>query len=759
MNHGIGSRFKCDWPGCNKTFTRSDIKRKHEATHLKRQKRETLRDSTPVSPLSSSGLQVPLSIHNLKDHVERTSHVIPGCCDLESHISPTVDFSDNDIKSSEENIKVVIPSSKADPHAPHGFQQPSLSELIRCLTQGSRSISSDGSELFNKTGYGAFHSNDNGGIGSSTVSMLKEIFTIPPEFPNSINQNTVDQAMMDIMIKYIPSLKDEPDFEESKLVHFLAMYWAFYHPQYPILHRPSFSAQQAHPLLLLSMIMIGSSYSKNSGCGKGIIFVRPGELADKIAEPLRWLILSCEEARPACKPCVVQSLLILETYEMTRSSRYMHERAYVHHASSIQLLRRSPILGGDPQKSTRADLSKSGNLWLDWIERESMKRVALMSFYIDTMNAAVLGHPMNLFAHEIKLSLPCPDDFWEYENVDKDKVPNSLPIFSDSLQRLLRKQPVETGYFGQKILLGGLVNLLLQTTKRFSFPGWNYAGESWQNTLLSSLEFWRLSLPNSTCCFSFNVDSRPTSLPAQITAYQLEDRRCKFPEYHAAQLVLRIAHFEYYVYSGAPIRLNVPISPDDYEIVVGRIQIWAHSPSGPICAVLSYIFLCEILLSPESSAMHTTYIYEPDDDIMTYRPVVVINTVLTLWSYCFCLYGPESSCNLVLHDPESDYVPILEDAGSYLRRIRSEFNTLTGISFESLSGLSADEYGTAIKKYAQVLPDIPHQNNIIGLLSCMKMSFKKYRWEPGHEYAKLFGHCIERSLGGKEIFCTNMFDK
>ncbi|OXT13621.1 hypothetical protein B9K06_26100, partial [Bacillus sp. OG2] len=105
----------------------------------------------------------------------------------------------------------------------------------------------------------------------------------------------------------------------------------------------------------------------------------------------------------------------------------------------------SPILGGDPFKSYESDTSRSENLWNTWIESESMKRAALMSFNLDTIHAVVFGHPMNIFANQIKLSLPCPDDIWEYKNVDRSKAPYSVtktPLFLDALKSLLKNEPV-----------------------------------------------------------------------------------------------------------------------------------------------------------------------------------------------------------------------------------------------------------------------------------------------------------------------------
>ena len=88
---------------------------------------------------------------------------------------------------------------------------------------------------------------------------------------------------------------------------------------------------------------------------------------------MRWLIFSNPDCKPPAKVWVVQSLLLLETFEITSSSRALHERAYLHHGAKIQILRRSPILGGDPLKDDNEEGAYilKDELWKKWIEIES----------------------------------------------------------------------------------------------------------------------------------------------------------------------------------------------------------------------------------------------------------------------------------------------------------------------------------------------------------------------------------------------------
>lgn len=644
----------------------------------------------------------------------------------------------------------------------------SPSQSIQWLLRDSRNTSPSNGRSIKQPEYGAFYAYQDGPLGSTTIAMLEEIFALTPEFPNADCQTNIDDDLLFKMMQCIPELQDHPDFVIPRIKWFLEVYWLLYHCQYPILHRPSFSTFDTQPLLLLSMIMMGASFSKKTAAPAHIDLVDPDGLADLIADRLRWLIFACEQAKPPCKSWVIQTLILLETYEVTSTSRSFHERACIYNGAKIQLLRRSPILGGDPLKADGSDVSQSNILWNTWIESESMKRVALMSFYIDTIHAVVYGHPLNLFANQIKLSLPCPDDLWEYNNVDRNKAPMFVaqtPLFCDALRKLLQKESIDVGPFGMQILLAGLINLLLQIEQnisQWSNFGWNSIQESGRDTVSSAIDFWKTQLPGGDCCLTsssvYHLDV--ISHPALPPFLRPEDTRCSFPVYHAAQIYLRITHYDYIVYAGAPKRMNVPISQEDYEVVVKRIGKWAKSPSGPLCVINSIILLCEVLLSPEDSMEMVNYFYEPDKDPFLYRPNIVISAILSLWAYAYYMFGPESSFKSAKSDCRihRDCSPTMEDASTYLGRIRNQFRILTGKSFASLSHMNSEEYSNTIKDYYEAFAKIGHINYIAGLLTLLRNSYTNCKWEVGREYAKLLNNCIQRSLGSETIFCNDMYD-
>lgn len=640
-------------------------------------------------------------------------------------------------------------------------------EMIQMLLGGAADVSPSSALHLDQIANGAFQDHHEEHIGKNTLSLLEEVFALSPNFPNENCQTEIDNKTLYNMIHFIPELENNADFTVAKIKWFLELYWSLYHCQYPILHRPSFSTYDAPPLLLLSMIMTGSSLAKKVTPPPGFLFEDPSKLAMIIAEPLRWLVFACNEAKPPCKAWVIQSLIILETYEIISSSRALHERAVIYNGAKIQLLRRSPILGGDPFKSYGSDTSKSTNLWNTWIESESMKRAALMSFNLDTIHAVVFGHPMNIFANQIKLSLPCPDDIWEYKNVDRNKAPyhvTETPLFLDALKSLLKGEAVNVDSFGRQIILSGLINLVLQTEQnvlQWNNFGWKTIEKSWKDDISAAIKFWKTQLPEGNCCLTLSsVYYAGATSPPLPPSLMPEDTRCKFPVYHAAQIYLRITHYDYIVFAGAPKRMNVPILPEDYAIVVRRIDKWSNSVSGKLSVINSLILLFEMLLSPEGSVDIVNYYYEPDKDPFIYRPNVIICAILSLWAYAFHVFGPESlfSSPDLRHQLKSGFIPAMEDGSYYLRRVRSELVKRTGISFSSLDHMDSAENIKAMKEFCRVLPEIRGLHHLIGLLRTLETSYLGCEWQVGREYAKLLGNCIKRSAGATHVFCNDMYD-
>lgn len=760
-NHQPDTKIICDWPGCGMTFARSDIKEKHykrkhiqgydiELDKMVNSGAEDITDMKidyKVSSVRHDSLSMGMTqllspqypVANIPRQTEEDHQRVPEEINRRIHIRDMVQ------ESIQEDMQSNIPNEPSSVESQVPLDQEtgnnnmlkslSPSDLIEWLFHDDGSIPQR-SDIPNNL---------------SPMSLLESMFAVSPDFPHSNNRKDIHDNIVHNLQSLIPSLNGNNDFTSVKIERCLEIYWLIFHPQYPILHKPSFSNQSAHPLLLLAMIMLGAGLAACTGVKED--FEDHKQLADSIADPLRWLIFSNKDCKPPAKVWVVQSLLLLEMYEITSTSRHLHERAYLHHGTKIQILRRSPILGGDPLKEDEED-EASNHMWKKWIEAESMKRATLMAFYLDTINATVYGHTIVLYAHQIKISLPCEDDLWEFDNTQQkiDTLQSQKPPkFLAALRKLLHRQKVQTSPFGRKILLAGLLTIMFQMQQKdlqLSFLEWDQVKDSWNEIISLAIDVWRTDICSGGCCntetaLRFSYEDRE-KLPPMLRP---DDRRCKFCLYHISQIYMRITHYDYIIYAGAPSRMNVVAGVNEYTAVSKRVQAWASSFNGRVSVVHAYLFLCEMLLSPDNDDI--TYLYDPNTDPFLHRKNIIVSAVLVVFAYNYSTFGPEAN----VFDTISGYYPDKEDGYSYLKRIKWHL----GKDFHISSVMNSAKFHENIKMFADILPTIPQTNNIVGLLKMFQKSFQNCNWEIGKEYSKLFKNCIERSLGRTKITCDDMY--
>jgi hypothetical protein len=72
-------------------------------------------------------------------------------------------------------------------------------------------------------------------------------------------------------------------FDAANLEWFMQSYWENYNPHFSLLHRPTFSVQDAPPLLLVALLTLGATLSPDRN---------HYQIAEKIHESLRWLIFT-----------------------------------------------------------------------------------------------------------------------------------------------------------------------------------------------------------------------------------------------------------------------------------------------------------------------------------------------------------------------------------------------------------------------------------------------------------------------------------
>ncbi|ODQ65959.1 hypothetical protein NADFUDRAFT_41944 [Nadsonia fulvescens var. elongata DSM 6958] len=451
----------------------------------------------------------------------------------------------------------------------------------------------------------------------------------PPSAPSEAL--TLTTLLRHDLMQHMPELENHPDASLDQLNRFLNTYWLSFHVQYAILHKPSFQVSANEPLLIWSMILLGAAFEGASG------------FARAIAIPLRWIIFGRPEFSPPAQAWVIQSLLLLEVFEKNMTDRSLHERAHLHHGTTIQLIRRGSALidpaavvaGGGKRISSQPSskpISSSNstsalvlspspfnnsahfpvlpNPWQSWIWTEETKRTAFLAFIVDTSHHVAFGHSTTMSVHEIRLNLPCDDEIWEAfpekgdTNPGDNAGPEGMP-FLTALKFLLRKQPVKASHMGQMILLNGLMSISHEMGQRdlhSSSLDWNNNfREVWRDILIPAFDYWHQQyiVPKQTHSnLGLSVASTPPSIstfpPSRSTTYaenrsSVQFNGCRVPLYHTAYMSSYLSVHEIMIYAGAPCALSVRVRKQDYEQVVAKVNGWIAKTIQPCTSGSNYV--------------------------------------------------------------------------------------------------------------------------------------------------------------------------
>lgn len=722
---------KCDAQGCGKQFSRSDHLARHKKGHLPHQ----------LYPCSVNGCSKAFVRKDVRDKHEIRHQRKENREHNQTNRKKTVSIEQFAFRThSDEPLDHGLLSAVL-----HEHDDKSLSSYEVQSTFNAERITGDeglqlmppdiGQWLWTADDIGTdYHVGPTGSSPTSTetsiTKVLRDAFLHSPKFPHPNAQTIVDTQVVERLMDAIPGL-GTIRFETQQVERALEIYWSYFHVQFPILHRPSFHPSDAHTFLLLSMVMTGAALSHCTDQDESLRIGNADTLVATIAYPLRWLICSSSEFCSPPKAYILQSLIILETCEMLCSNRQLHERAFLNHSVKIQLLRRSPLLGGDPLSKTNDDnkITNEPDAWKRWIEVESFNRVALVAFYLDMINATIFGHHAVLFPHQIKLLMPCDDMLWEMSTIDKNNLPPQTkpPKFITALTKVLHQENLEVGPLGKKILLAGLLGVKFQmelTDQHAKFLHWKFAKEFWKDALYNAIEVWHDDICRGDCCDSRNAFYLTNRYDRPIPGpFELADRRCKFSAYHIGQAFMGVEQYDCIIYAGATNRMNVQTTERDYEHAKNRIHEWAVSLRGPVSVLHSYIFLWELLFDRNGKNP-----YNPAVDPVFHRPNVVASSLMVVWAYNFSLYGPDVDEHP--HHVESGY--------DYLERVCTTLLKLSGDRELSVRNIS---------NYSKLLPEIPHTNRLAGLMAQFRDGFSASKSEICREYVGLLDRCVARTSG------------
>ncbi|KAJ9613125.1 hypothetical protein H2200_003066 [Cladophialophora chaetospira] len=575
-----------------------------------------------------------------------------------------------------------------------------------------------------------------------------------------------------------------------RMMHtYIGSYWYHQHAQLPILHKPTFSADRTPNLLLLMVIAIGAA-TLDKAYGTTLTD-SAAEFANFVVWHLRWEIVRDVDFRPPAKLWVFQTLLLIEVYEKMYATRALHERAHIHHDSTLTLMRRgSSLLGrsaSDSPPSLRgeqdngrttgpfsgAEASKSEESWHRWITTEATRRAAFGAFVLDSIHATMFGHAAKMVAHEMRLPLPCDEGLWsavspsEAARVQSSLQTNGIkPImFLEGLKRTLNGQRVRTNSFGRTIIMAGLLSVSWHMSQRdlqISSLGPRTANsfggpDKWKGVLLRAFDNWKRDFDEALAEATPAPSSplRTPVVPPHPILRPVDDENIfesRTVLHHLAHIAAHVDVVDCQVFAGANRLLGRSITPKDYSVVREKIERWATKASARDAAFYALKFIIQVLIPPDGDGLdgisgrlyghaspilpqafeHNQYIAR--DDFLLNRPWVLYVSALVVWCYGFALDGPIKPA-----PTEAEFATWEQkerDMRQYLDRV---------------AGVRAPDD----------LENVKGKNRCLGLLMILKESFESTRWELTHEAAGLLGNACSKLRGIDEdmIFAPNYMSR
>ncbi|OAL52637.1 hypothetical protein IQ07DRAFT_678581 [Pyrenochaeta sp. DS3sAY3a] len=211
------------------------------------------------------------------------------------------------------------------------------------------------------------------------------------------------------------------------LNYYLQLYLIHTDRRLPVLHWPTFSVPRTKILLLLSMVLIGSSYSKLNRGSFGLHFYE---------RTRAMLILENERRIDAMREFENIFALLLLCWLAIQSG---HKTAFARAESDRGLLvlacRRRRLLdcrSVAPKKAcTRVHNSGISKAWHDWVQMEQLKRLGLSIWLFDCQFAALLNTQAYISKSEaINAVFPCDESFWTAPSANRWKLllgPSEMP--------------------------------------------------------------------------------------------------------------------------------------------------------------------------------------------------------------------------------------------------------------------------------------------------------------------------------------------
>lgn len=420
------------------------------------------------------------------------------------------------------------------------------------------------------------------------------------------------------------SIRDHPFLTLLTLQAWLDLYFGQFNTTYPLIHMPTFEPSQAEPLLLLSILLLGATYSDKGA----------HQVAVCIHDVIRPSIFAHAGFSPRPELWTLQTILLVECFGKSRAGQRQHDFSHLFHGLLINLIRRSDCQSVTRQPSPPS-LDRSGDehghddpvalddQWKRWAESEQKKRLALLCFMWDTQHAVLFCQSLCMSAFELRCAMPCNQNIWEAPNAEtwaatwrrsaggggggggdgSTTTPPTLPMFLPTLKSYLSPGSAAAAAGGEGrglqdfnalslvLVLHGIMSIAWDMQRRDQtslgvnsiLTGQGRTTSSWRDLLSDAYNRWKLDFDQY--CADASASSSDGAVAGEWLAFGAAYRSV----YHAAQALLHMDFLDIQIYAGARHILGRPVQQQDYLRSSRVVKRWASSSSSSSSATAAAV--------------------------------------------------------------------------------------------------------------------------------------------------------------------------
>lgn len=396
--------------------------------------------------------------------------------------------------------------------------------------------------------------------------LLVVVETAKPSIPNQ----SVDSPV-----------RDHPSLGYESLQSWLDLFFTQFNTAYPLVHVPTFDADEAEPLLLLSLILLGATYGDKNA----------HQVAVCIHDVIRPVIFAHAGFSPRPELWTLQTILLVECFGKSRAGQKQHDFSHLFHGLLINLIRRSDCqsITESPQPPPEgATATLLNDAWRRWADLEQKKRLALLCFMWDTQHAVLFCQSLCMSAFELRCSMPCAQSLWESSDADSwatahrrsqsQSSPSNTngPVFLSTLKAYLSTPTGprigrDTNALSLILILHGIMSIAWDMQRRDQTSlGVNtiIGTASWKSLLGQAYDRWKVDFDQY--CEEAATAGGP-DVAADWKAFAVAYRAV----YQAAQALLHMDFLDVQIYAGARHILGRPVQQQDYIRSSRIVKKWA----------------------------------------------------------------------------------------------------------------------------------------------------------------------------------------